>query len=401
MNNFRGDFFDGEIGQTIAFLAGEGGVFTRRPPRDGFYLDLRDGAIWKGAGTRKVAFAEKPPAHPGGFPFYSTHLSRNGGSHEIWAEDRPASLIRKGTQARSVLREPQEGLTGVELVDLTRFGYEIKKMTSLDLRSARTCYVYDGRLLYKYKGGIRVGRIFALTPREGDWACLDSTEEASFRLSTEPAGGRWTRDFSSGMGDEKKRPLFTLDRGGGLLLLREKEVVGGGFPRSRKGGVSWFTDWSSFPGVAEPIEQREWVGTGRRIIKIGGSGAMLDLEKIPARYREFALIEALNGLCHLEGPKASPVARGRSSTRLMVGEGRRRWEGGAWLSTEGERLSPRIIADWKAIRKKEITSLALLAESAGMEKHARFLIAQGGDRTRNKKTHSQNPSYSRTSLPHL
>lgn len=361
---------------SLEFLAESGGVFTKNPPRGGVYFDLNSGEVRRGLVGELVMRLPNPSRVAGrraGYPIFSTHVSRNAGRRENWGEENPLGVFRKSNR---IMR--QDGFVGRvgegEAIDLLRFAYEIQRMVMLDTRKLSAGYVYDGCLDAKNHYDIR---LFGFFPGKMDFSFFQQSDFVDFRAASEPIGGRWGRECSTETSFVGERPIFTIDKRSGLLLRRGEDVVGHGFPKVKKDGRAWFTNWKTYPGSVGGGE-----GVPKQIdgsLRLGHSGVFVNLEKIPMSDRTEAVIETLSGLCYLEGPRKAGVLR---ATGNIIDTDRKF---GFWLRTKGTPLKNISVQDWGKTKQQELARLALLIKDVGLDRQARKLLEKqkswGGKKT--------------------
>lgn len=366
--------FNGEIGATFEFLAEEGGVFTKSLPKTGYYFDLNTGIIGK-AETKEMIL--KLPIKGTGdmsFPIFSTHISRTAGSSDVWGGESPISVFRKAARVRR--KGGFQGNAGEgETIDLLRFSYEIQRMTMLNLRGLTTGHVYEGDIAET--GANRIS-VFGIFPEKLDFIHLQGGPVGSSSAETEPVKGQFgvERRLAEVEDANSHIPLFTVDRSTGLLLLDGRSVVGHGFPKSKKGGRSWFTNWDSFPGHRE--RNRFLFSGADENFQMRHSGIFVNLGKISPTNRSAAVIESLSAMCHLEGPRQGLVLRAKAT----IVDATRNF--GCCLRTRGIPVKNIMPKEWGKIREAELVKLASFVQSAGLSTQARSILP--GPKTWNRKT---------------
>ena len=267
------------------FLSESGGVFTKTPPDRGLYFDLASGEI-KRSETGHVIWSLQPVVgRDTPLPLFSTHISRRAGEPKIWEAEHPLRVHRKIWAIQKQFKEAK--VSGTETIDLIRFFYEIKQMSMIDLKKLVAGYVYSKTVDI---GGGSVD-FFCLAPKRADFAYFNDGSIDGVKTDL------GTAEFSNrveGFGDQNLRGApFMVDRGSGLLLQKGGVVVGHGFPRSKKGGMFFFTKWKAFPGFGESSlvfpRKPKGMATGWRI---PGSNAVLRIDELTGLDKKQAVMEA-------------------------------------------------------------------------------------------------------------
>lgn len=339
------------------FLSESGAVFTKKPPAKGLYFDFGSGEIKRSETGHVVMTLQPGGRRDAPLPLFSTNISRRAGNPRIWGAEHPLRVHRKIWAIQKQFKEVE--IRGTEAIDMIRFFYEIKQMVMVDLRKLVVGYVHSKTI---EAGGGSVD-FFCLAPQRANFTYFS---DGTIDLLKADLG---TAEFSNrveGFGCQDLRAApFMVDRGSGLLLQEGGAVVGHGFPRSKKGGVAFFTKWEAFPGFGDSsLVFPQKAGGVVAAWRIPGSKAVLNIDKVSGLDRKQAVMEALNGVCCLDGPQRLAVLRARA---VVFGKNS---NFSMNISTRGVDINSIPEGQWGGVKQSEVAKVGIFLQNAGLPKLA-------------------------------